>query len=433
MISRRFLFPLFILVILQILNCSLVIGEPVLVHLAPISDANFIASIHVRDKAPEEIILGTENLGAYCGGGTPASIWKVRADPLTGLAQSPVRIQYLSRIQNIRRTISESSDGTLFTGGGWCLYKPPYYSTDGGDTWQSADSGTVYPPNSTFSFVEFDGEVYAGTGYEPYPGEVYRWLGDGNWEYVFSFPSDSRNIVNSMQEHDGKLFVSSRLYGGSSPYICSTSHGVYVSSDGHSFNPTTGIPSCHTVHEMFIVDEDLFALTENINNRGITHIYLWDEQTWSHLGTTSFLWNDTFRPVVIDDGFIYSYGRPSENAVNGIYRSYDYGQTWQFVVAQQDPVISTLHIHDNHLYAGTYHDTNHNAHLYMLSLSEVCEAGDLNCNGVVDRKDIEIIKTHRNQPASECPQCDIDFDGRVTILDMRKLLLMCTCSLCVCP
>ena len=60
-------------------------------------------------------------------------------------------------------------------------------------------------------------------------------------------------------------------------------------------------------------------------------------------------------------------------------------------------------------------------------------AGDLNQDGVVDLADVHIITAHRNQPAEECPECDIDGDGTITGLDARKLVIMCTCSRCVCP
>ena len=60
-------------------------------------------------------------------------------------------------------------------------------------------------------------------------------------------------------------------------------------------------------------------------------------------------------------------------------------------------------------------------------------AGDLNQDGMVDREDVSIIQSHLREPASECPQCDIDDDGTITVMDARKLMQLCTCSRCVCP
>ena len=59
--------------------------------------------------------------------------------------------------------------------------------------------------------------------------------------------------------------------------------------------------------------------------------------------------------------------------------------------------------------------------------------GDLDGDGDVDRDDISIIRTHLNQPASICQECDIDGDGTITGLDARKLVTMCTCARCLCP
>ncbi len=48
--------------------------------------------------------------------------------------------------------------------------------------------------------------------------------------------------------------------------------------------------------------------------------------------------------------------------------------------------------------------------------------GDLNNDGIVDRSDLHVIRDYLRQPAEACPECDIDGDGRITILDARKLV-----------
>jgi len=66
-------------------------------------------------------------------------------------------------------------------------------------------------------------------------------------------------------------------------------------------------------------------------------------------------------------------------------------------------------------------------------IGDVCEPGNLDGDSDVDRGDLSILLSHRNQPASECPECDLDGDGVITVLDARKLILLCTCPRCVCP
>jgi len=56
--------------------------------------------------------------------------------------------------------------------------------------------------------------------------------------------------------------------------------------------------------------------------------------------------------------------------------------------------------------------------------------GDLDSDGDVDQNDLNILLTYRNQPASACPECDIDGDGVITVLDARKLVLLCTRPRC---
>ncbi|MCP4104047.1 MAG: hypothetical protein GY749_00680 [Desulfobacteraceae bacterium] len=59
--------------------------------------------------------------------------------------------------------------------------------------------------------------------------------------------------------------------------------------------------------------------------------------------------------------------------------------------------------------------------------------GDLDGDCDADRNDISIIRSFLNKPASECEECDMDGDGKITVLDARKLMGLCTCSGCVCP
>jgi len=56
--------------------------------------------------------------------------------------------------------------------------------------------------------------------------------------------------------------------------------------------------------------------------------------------------------------------------------------------------------------------------------------GDLDGDEDIDRDDINIFLTYRNQPASACPECDIDGDGTITALDARKIVLLCTRPRC---
>jgi hypothetical protein len=59
--------------------------------------------------------------------------------------------------------------------------------------------------------------------------------------------------------------------------------------------------------------------------------------------------------------------------------------------------------------------------------------GDFDGDGDVDRDDLNILLQDRNSPVDESAcgtACDLDGDGLITVLDARKLFLMCTRPRC---
>lgn len=46
--------------------------------------------------------------------------------------------------------------------------------------------------------------------------------------------------------------------------------------------------------------------------------------------------------------------------------------------------------------------------------------GDVNGNGMIDMDDITIIAHNYKKPASEAPECDLDGDGWISILDLER-------------
>ena len=327
-----------------------------------------IEAIQVLDSNPNEIVFATQNQGSYCGGGTPASAWKMILDANTGEVTSVELKQSLAQIQNIRGSLFESLDGTLFTGGGWCGNKPPYFSMDGGEIWQPANRG-VHPPNSTFSFCEFNGHVYAGTGYCPFHGQVYRWLGDAgvdHWELIFDI-APPRSIVGTMSVYENQMFVGSQIYWWS-PGGCENSVPVYVSADGNTFNATTGIPPCYSVADLLVAGNRLVARAFNVFDSTEVYMYCWNNDLgeWEEIGpyNLGFTWNY----LVSHNGIIYAYGQAPSDTSAGIYQSVDMGQTWNQIAVLEDPDVSSMTIHGHTLYLGTRADANNTAYIYRMVL-----------------------------------------------------------------
>ncbi len=56
--------------------------------------------------------------------------------------------------------------------------------------------------------------------------------------------------------------------------------------------------------------------------------------------------------------------------------------------------------------------------------------GDLDGDNDIDRNDIRMLRSYLRQDASVCPECDMDGDGIITIMDARKLVTMCSRPRC---
>lgn len=290
-----------------------------------VPNARHVDAVYIEPARRDEVIVFTENRGSFCGGGTPAAVWRVKFAPGgDGPPQLTPVSHTLNLIQQVRGTVFRASDGTLFTGGGWGGPTPPYYCTDGGITWRAANAGG-HPPNSTFSFCEFKGQVYAGTGYEPHHGGVYRWLGDGKWEHVLDVPPP-RSIVPSLAAFDNRMFVAAELYwadmakGGGTP--------VYVSADGKKFTATTGIPEMWSIYKLVVVGGHLLAFGAGPAEKGSTSkVYLWDDEQWRPL--VDFPLPDGSRLVTAAGSLLYTCGRWEGKGVPGLYVSLDQAKTWR--------------------------------------------------------------------------------------------------------
>ena len=75
--------------------------------------------------------------------------------------------------------------------------------------------------------------------------------------------------------------------------------------------------------------------------------------------------------------------------------------------------------------------TNH-ATVFAVMQETAQVPGDLDGDGNIDKNDLNILLSYRNQPASACPACDLNGDGMITALDARKLVLLCTRPRCAC-
>jgi len=331
--------------------------SPLAKLLTTLSGAQYVDAIKVLADRPNELLICTQNVGARCGGGTPATMWKLVLDPTTGTVRSLDRKQSLDQVQQVRQVIFQASDGTLFTGGGWCGFKPPYYSTDRGESWRPATKGT-YPPNSTYCLAEFKGKVYAGTGYEPHHAQVYRWLGDGAWERVFDI-EPPRSIFRTMAAFKDRLFVGSKIYWANAK---PSGIPVYLSADGKEFVATKGIPNTHSVNALLPAGSEFYALTAGPLGKDL---YRWTGQRWEDWA--KFPIDGPAWPVASSSGTIYAAGKMASR--QGVFATRDGGRAWNEVAALDSPTPMSLENCGCKLYVGTVADADSKGYVYQLDVS----------------------------------------------------------------
>lgn len=67
---------------------------------------------------------------------------------------------------------------------------------------------------------------------------------------------------------------------------------------------------------------------------------------------------------------------------------------------------------------------------FQTASAQSVTSGDINRDGVVDRDDLDLVSEALNQPVGLGDPRDLDNDQRITVLDLRKLVLQCSNPLC---
>ncbi len=112
----------------------------------------------------------------------------------------------------------------------------------------------------------------------------------------------------------------------------------------------------------------------------------------------------------------------------GFFRVSD--QQW---VYHTDPDSGISNIHINWLNNTVTFDVNHFTSFAAFLTAAQAILGDLDSDEDIDRNDLNILLVDRNKTVAESScgsACDLDGDGRVTALDARKMVLLCTRPRC---
>lgn len=328
--------------------------------LGEINAAEGVQAILARRAVYGEVIIAAKDSGYG-----PARIWKMTLDPITGNVVSILSKQILSQTMNVSDLLYETASGTIFTGAGWLGFNSPYYSVNGGETWLMAGGGSIRNSYSTYSFIEFKGNLYAGSGYYPNHGKLHRWLGNGNWAEVFDYPPP-RSILNVMAVYKEAFFFSAVIYWWNNQ-DWQISVPVYQTPDGVVCHPAPGIPPDRQITHFFIINGELLSWTFNQFDSSQRHVYRWDGRNWVLLGVNSIQWSKVYRIATTDGRVIYNVGRAPGDSADGVCCSLDGGLTWEQIAIIENEPISALHLAKNVLYMGTERPGNR-AGLYRINV-----------------------------------------------------------------
>ncbi|QDT29158.1 hypothetical protein Enr10x_45070 [Gimesia panareensis] len=151
------------------------------------------------------------------------------------------------------------------------------YQYVAGQDW--IDCGTPDLCNAVTSLAVYQGNLYAGTGKyrlkgsslseseNPHlGGNVYRYLGEGKWEYCGNLPGVE--AINGMVVYRGKLYASS-MYAPA----------AFYRYDGGTTWTSCGVPEGKRVESLAVYNGDLYATGYDEGA-----VYRYDGQQWSHAG-----------------------------------------------------------------------------------------------------------------------------------------------------
>ena len=183
-----------------------------------------------------------------------------------------------------------------------------------------------------------------------------------------------RTIVTALEVFQNRLFVSAHIYGGS-PNDCVGSIPVYMSNDGVTFQPTTGIAECVTIRELIANEKGLFAFGHYSqylsNSKDTPRVYRWETSTnsWTLIADEMINMKQELvaHRVRTYQGFFYTFKISGQSSEPGLYRSPD-GVNWSLVEEMSAPDISAIMIKDGTLYIGTQEDSLGVAHIYSAKL-----------------------------------------------------------------
>ena len=234
--------------------------------------------------------------------------------------------------------------------------------TIGVPDWTQVNINGFGVPTTTFmsSLVEFNGQLYAGTGDWDKGGRIWRSSDGVNWTAVNQpgFGDAANSVIISMIVFDGQLYASTGWGGGVGQ--------IWRSSDGENWVSIVpdgfGNPNNYSIERFVIFNDALYASTGNdADGSGIWRSVTGNAGSWTPVvqsgnGNSN---NNHVNSFVLFDGYLYAAG---ENWVDGaqVWRTAN-GANWTVVSANGFGNANNIHIGSiiefkGMLYASTRND-----------------------------------------------------------------------------
>jgi len=222
------------------------------------------------------------------------------------------------------RTFTIKDDGTIFCGAGFSYYDPGviFRSSDNGNSWVRADTGIAWSTHLNAMAVDAYGNIYAGA----YDG-VYKSINNGSSWFNIGGVGGAKGLEFNSQ---GDLFLAS--YGGG--------FWKLPSGDTTWIDLTSNIGSTYNYCMLIASNDYIYTDYRRSTDNG---------QTWTSYSVGDFVSSIAENSAGHLFCGTFNYG-------SGIFRSTDYGDTWEQINSGLTimDIRSVAVDSDDYLYAGSW-------------------------------------------------------------------------------
>lgn len=244
---------------------------------------------------------------------------------------------------------------------------------DGGSIWRSTDARTwtqVTQPGfgntytntnpAIIDMVVFNGQLYAGTGWDSAAGQLWRSSTGTAWEQVVGdgFGDADNGAINAMAVYSGTLYVGTGNANRGSQ--------IWRSSSGDNLSWTNVVTSglscgdCRNVSGLIVFNGSLYAAVE-AHTEPLAGMQIWrttNGSDWSQVGATGFGSTANYETggFAVFNGYLYV-GTHNDATGGQLWRSSD-GTAWSHVPVDgfgdlNNTKIESPFVNNGYLYAGT--------------------------------------------------------------------------------